>query len=370
MDNSYAMTDQAFIRATWENEHNSPKGLADCCLIIPTFKRPEETTQLLELIAKRGTASPDDCPAEVIVVDGTTDDSVSRRLAAFRSRSLPYQLRYVATAKGLTLQRNIGISLTCREFIFFLDDDSRPEAGYFSKVHELFSREPQVGAVGGYTLEPNGSIPRPTLRWRTRLALGLMPRVAPMRYSHCGCAMPRSFMRPFLGVREVDVLHGCAFSFRRAVFAEEVFSTYFVGYPQGEETDICLRLKARGWKVLLAGEAQVVHLKSSLGRPDAFQKGYIEISHRLFIWNRHSRSHATPVDVLRLLGDMVFVVLWDFLSFVRSPYSLWNLRHAAGSITAQLHALRGLPKYEDGPGAGPYGHPPLGMDPHPELQPQ
>ena len=354
---------QVYIRDTWVNEGGTPTGLADCCLIIPTYRRPQETAELLELIAERGSTAPEDSPAEVIVVDGTPDDSVRLRVEELRFRELPYRLRYIASAKGLTLQRNIGISWTARDFIFFLDDDSRPEPGYFQVIRDVLLRNPEAGAVGGYTLEPGGAPPRPTLRWRTRLALGLAPRTEPMRYSHCGCAMPRSFMAPFGGVREVDVLHGCAFSFRRAVFSEEVFSTYFVGYPQGEETDICLRLKNRGWKILLAGDARAVHLKSSPGRPDAFQKGYIEISHRLFIWNRHSRGRARPLDVLRLAGDMGFVVAWDLLSFLRAPGPLWGLRRAAGSLAALADALRGLPRFEDGPGAGPFGHPPLGQHP-------
>jgi glycosyltransferase involved in cell wall biosynthesis len=299
---------------------------------------------LVELLAVRRGEELSDTPSEVVVIDGTPDDTVEKQLKGFRERDLPFVLRYARTPSGLTRQRNFGIDLSSKEHVFFLDDDSRPLPGYFRIVREVFvaDRERRVGAVGGYVLDGQSRAPRAPFRWRFRMAVGLAPRLEALRYSHSGTAIPRCYLGEFQGVREVDALPGCAFTFRREVLEQERFSEFFSGYSQGEDLEMCLRV-GRRWKVLCSGDARLLHVTAPGGRPTSFPKGRMEVVNRMFIWNRHSRSKAAVVDKARLVGEIALLFCADLVGFAVRPWKTDQVAHAMGVAAGALSCLAGLP---------------------------
>jgi GT2 family glycosyltransferase len=334
----------------WVRPRSVPGALEDCCAVIPTFKRADEIHDLVELLAARAGDELADTPSEVVIIDGTPDDSIEKRLLRFRHQDLPFELRYARTPAGLTRQRNFGIDLCSKAHVFFLDDDSRPEPGYFRTVREIFAAdtERRVGAVGGYVLDGSSRAPRIPFRWRFRMAVGLAPRIGAMRYSHSGTAIPRCFLQEFKGVREVDTLPGCAMTFRREVLEQERFSEFFSGYSQGEDLEMCLRV-GRRWKVLLAGEARLLHVTAPGGRPTSFRKGRMEVVNRMFIWNRHSRGRARLIDKVRLAADVALLFFADMVRFIAKPWRTHEAAHAMGVAAGALSCLAGLPAERETP---------------------
>jgi len=113
----------------WRKESANPDSLQDCGLIIPTLKRPREIVELLTLL----TNLPD-APGEVLVIDGSPENSVEAAVEKFAAQDLRFDLVYVKSPAGLTRQRNVGLDACSRDFIFFLDDDCLPLHGYFREI--------------------------------------------------------------------------------------------------------------------------------------------------------------------------------------------------------------------------------------------
>jgi GT2 family glycosyltransferase len=194
----------------WRVEKTKAGGLADCCLIVATYLRPAELLELLQCLSQI-----DDGPVEVVIVDGAPGGLSESGIRNWvREIDLPFELIYVRGPKGLTLQRNVGIDLCTKPYVFFLDDDSLPLAGYFQQVRQVLADQTgaPVGAVGACVMnEIDKPLPR---RWQLRRALGLVPNCEPFIYSQAGTSVPTGVLKPFRGIRDVDIFPGSAFAVR------------------------------------------------------------------------------------------------------------------------------------------------------------
>lgn len=327
----------------WRAGGSGRGALHQCSLIVPTYRRPADLIALLEALA-----SIPDPPQETVVVDGTPEVYVETAVADWvREKRLPFDLVYVASPKGLTRQRNIGIDISGGRYVFFLDDDAVPLPGYFTAVRRVFEedREGRVGGVGAAIVNQiDRPIPR---RWRIRLKLRLVPSVQPDMYHHSGTSTPRGLLKPFAGTRQVDLLPGCAFAFRREVFDQERFSEFFDGYAQGEDLEMSLRV-GRNWKLVSCGDARVMHHAAPGGRPSSFEKGRMEVRNRFFIWKRYSAG-APWNDRARFWADLLFLFIMDAAWFCARPWRPRALAHGFGVIGAAIECLAAPPRYTEPP---------------------
>jgi GT2 family glycosyltransferase len=325
----------------WRIEGISDATLADCSLIIATYQRPDDVSNLVEKID----ALPSR-PFEVIVVDGSADSETEQKLLDWTARFDPsFNLIYARSPAGLTRQRNIGIDLSSGKYLFFLDDDCVPQRNYFPEIRSVFEKDlaGQVGAVSGLIInEMHAPL---SFRWRLRLALRMVPRLEPGIYHSSGTALPPNLISPFSGLRRIDTLSGCAMSFRRIVFDQHRFSEFFSGYSQGEDLEISLRIRKQ-WDILWCGDAHAIHLHAPGGRPPSFSKGVMEIRNKHFIWKRH-RPHAAQRDRFRFWLDVAFLIALDLLSFCRHPSQTYHLSHARGLVRGALRSLFVRTTYEE-----------------------
>ncbi|HEX6534334.1 MAG TPA: glycosyltransferase [Gemmatimonadaceae bacterium] len=334
----------------WRRDAREPGGIAGCSLVVPTYRRPAEMVKLLEHLC-----GLPDVPAEVVVVDGTPGDETDRAIAAWaRGAALPFDLAVVRSPAGLTRQRNVGIDATTGALVFFLDDDCLPHPGYFAAIRAVYDADAagEVGAVCGTPIE---ELDRPlSLRWRARLALRLAPRDGePGRYYPTATSVPRALARPFTGTRRVDVMPGCAMSFRREVLERHRFSGFFHGYAQGEDLEMSLRV-GRDRVVLWCGDAHVTHEHAPGGRPASARKGRMEVRNRYFIWKRYS-PRVPARERVRFWLDIAYVLAWDVASFARAPRAGGgHLAHAAGVVRGAVECWVSPPRYDEPPAAREY----------------
>jgi len=322
--------------------------LEDCCLVVPTYDRHDEVVRLLDSVVALA-----DPPAEVVIVDGHASRALGAVLREWREANpAPFELIYVESPPGLTRQRNVGVDMSSRDYVFFLDDDAVPLPGYFSEMRHVFldDRERSIGAIAGCVIN---EMEKPLCRrWKLRLALGLVPRLEPMIYHPSGTHVPRSILRPFSGVRRVDVMPGCAWTFRREVFDSEKFSCFFQGYSQGEDLEMSLRV-GRRWTIVCCGDARILHLPAPHGRPESYTRGRMEMRNRYFVWKRH-----TPRPALRhavgFWADTIFLIAMDFAWFAARPWRVQPLGHAAGTVLEMLHCATRPPAFEEPPARREY----------------
>jgi hypothetical protein len=57
------------------------------------------------------------------------------------------------------------------DIVHFIDDDVTLQPGYFDRLAEALRRHSRLDGVGGLITTPNGSCPRPPVRYRHRLFL-------------------------------------------------------------------------------------------------------------------------------------------------------------------------------------------------------
>ena len=332
----------------WRVEKSKAGGLQDCSLIVATYMRPVELLELMQCLS-----SISDGPAEVVIVDGApgglSESSVHNWVC---QTPLPFELIYIRGPKGLTLQRNVGIDISTKPFVFFLDDDSLPLPGYFQEVRRVLSEpaEPRVGAVGACVMnEINKPLPR---RWRLRRALRLVPRCEPFIYSQAGTSVPTGLLKPFRGIRDVDFFPGSAFAVRGEIFQSMRFSEFFAGYSYGEDVEMALRIRQQ-WRVVCCGDARVIHRASPAGRPPSFEKGQMEVRNRHFIWRRHC-PRASIVNQARFYIDFLFLFLMDLAWFLARPWKWQHLSHACGLAWGSASCAIRAPKWQEPPVARRY----------------
>lgn len=311
------------------------KGLSGCSLIIPTYRRPVETLSLLRNIAQHESG---DLPSEVLVIDGSPDRETEVQLSQWlRSIQAPFDLLYARSRPGLTRQKNAGVDLSSGKYLFFLDDDTEPEHGYFRELRGVFEADPEkaIGAVGG-AITNEMDLPL-SLRWKIRRALRIAPQIEPMRYDSSGMSLPKGLAKPFAGTRPVDIVPGGASCFRREVFETSRFSEFFAGYSNGEDVEMSLRT-GRTFRITWCGSARLRHNPAPAGRPPGFTKGRMDVRNRVFIRRRFWPS-ADLVSTVRFWADTGLVVILDLVRFCCRPRNTSPLRHAAGMVAASCEAL-------------------------------
>jgi len=330
----------------WRLGAKNPAGVADCSLIVPTYKRPREAQEQIENLCRLP-----DFPAEVLFIDSSPDDATEEALlAASKQQELPFHLIYVKSPKGLTLQRNVGVDISTKDLLFFLDDDAFPRPGYFQVMRDALAPAESQGIAAAGACIIN-EINKPIAgRWRFRRALHLIPRSEPYRYNHVASSAPSGLLKQFSGLRDVDIFQGGACAIRREVFETERFSEFFQGYAYGEDVEMSMRVRRR-WRVVMCGDAHIFHRGTSStvgGRPDGFIKGKMEVINRHFIWNRYS-SRSSFLNRVRLYLDFMLILTMDLAWFCAKPTRLNSIRHAVGIAAGVFETLISPTKYQEPP---------------------
>ncbi|EAZ96242.1 glycosyl transferase [Flavobacteria bacterium BAL38] len=267
-------------------------------LIICTFKRSQPLLKLL-LSVQHQTLYPN----EILIVDGSPDDFTKEMLTKNSFQGLKY-FKVDETDRGLTKQRNYGITRVqeASEIVCFLDDDTVLESNYFEEIIKTYTLFPEALGVGGYisneihwtkvTLDYQPKINEfyydgwkrkdgSRFVWRKKLGLdsnrppGCLPE-----FSH---GRSIGFLPPSGKIYKVEQLMGGVSSFRKTVFQEFQFSTYFEGYGLYEDADFTLRLSKVG-KLYINTNAQLGHYHDASGRPNKYDYGKMVVRNGYYVW--------------------------------------------------------------------------------------
>jgi GT2 family glycosyltransferase len=227
---------------------NAP--LLSVCIV--TYQRPDFLARCLT--ALHGGLSAD---TEVVVVDASTNDQ--RRLVHDIDSSVVY-VHAPALAGWMTRSRNEGLKRVRGEIISFLDDDVVIRPGWEAGIRSAFS-DPTVMAVGGRTcngLAGEERYDRPIGR--------LLPD---------GTLTDGFASLPERALVDVDHGIGANMSFRRSVLATlGGFRDDYPGTALREDTDVFLRIRALGGRVVFARDAVVDHLPAPHVRGARFDTRY------------------------------------------------------------------------------------------------
>lgn len=241
-------------------------------------------------------------PEEVVVIDdGSTDDT-----AAIAEEAGAKVVRH-GFNRGLGSARNSAVVASKGDFIVFLDADCVPEPGLIRELLDGFDA-PDVGGVGGRELGA-GSKPTRFDVWR----LAFRPQ------THGREPLPDVWMLPGLC---------CAYR-RSALAAVGGFDAFY--RRNGEDVDLGVRLRERGWKLRYRPAAAVTHL-----RHDSFGS-LLSMCWRYGFWGAFALGANRHPALYLLRGQ----VRWTVVSAWSSWNRLGSLRLAISSPFLGLAGLLG-----------------------------
>ncbi|TMA93995.1 MAG: glycosyltransferase family 2 protein [Deltaproteobacteria bacterium] len=239
-------------------------------------------------------------PLETIIVDNASRDGT----AALVRRALP-TATLVETGRNLGFAggSNAGARRARGDILLFLNPDTRPPVDAVEALVDPVARDPGVGATGCKLVFPDG---------RIQCAGGIVGPNGLARQRGWGEVDHGQYDAPI----DVDYVPAAALAVRRTLFWD--IGGFHEGYFPGfyEDTELCLRVRRRGHRVVYLPAPRIVHLESqSMGR-------------RLLYWlhaNRH-RFVVRNLDGLKLRDE----VAWFYAEHLRP----------AGTALLGLHPRR------------------------------
>jgi N-acetylglucosaminyl-diphospho-decaprenol L-rhamnosyltransferase len=233
-----------------------------------------------------------DPAAEVVVVDNASRDGsadlVARDHPSVRLLRMPANLGFGAAC-------NRGAAATTAPCVMFLNPDAVLAPGALDALARVLDQEPTAGGVGPRTVHDDGTLqvsfgPALGLRaeWRQRALVRGVRRREPDALARAeALAVAATAADP-------DWVSGSCLLVRRSAF-EQVggFDEAFFLYE--EDVDLCVRIRAAGWRVRYEPRALVRH---RLGRSMAHDAGRARLEyHRSHIryYRKHNGAAATGV---------------------------------------------------------------------------
>lgn len=301
--------------------------------------RPKAIIKLLESVNNQTLY-----PNEIIVIDGSTDTLTQAVLKASTFNNLKYY-NVDAIDRGLTKQRNIGISKVSNtsNIVCFLDDDVVLESDYFEQLLSTYKTHPEALAVGGYITNEvqwelsdnknksskfyyDGWMRNEPSRFKMRKKLGLQPDKTPGFLPSFAHGRSVSFLPPSGKIYEVEQVMGGVSSYKKEVFQNIKFSTYFEGYGLYEDADFSIRLAKIG-QLYINTSANLAHYHDGSGRPNQYDYGKMVVRNSWYVWkvkypnpsfNAIFKFHATELLLMTIRLTNIINSKEKFKAFTES----------------------------------------------------
>lgn len=192
---------------------------------------------------------------EVIVVDSASSDNT----VAMITRHFP-RVTVLAQVEniGFTRGNNVGLEAAQGRYLLLLNPDTVILGNALAEMVEFLDDNPDVGIVGPYTLNTNGTTQSTRRRFPT-IAVGFfestwLQSLAPKTI------LDNYYVRdaPDIATLDVDWMQGSALMVRREVY--EQIGGLDPGYVMySEELDWCRRAKDANWRIVYLSTAQIIH---------------------------------------------------------------------------------------------------------------
>jgi GT2 family glycosyltransferase len=216
---------------------------------------------------------------EVIVVDNGSRDDAARRLAA---EGPDVRCLTSAENRGYAGGGNLGLRAaldTGAAVVLLVNNDARIVPGAMAAAVAALAGDPSIGVVGGKILRRDD----PSRLW---LAWGDLTYRQSLVALH-GADVPDG--PAWSQQRDVDWVSGCAMWFPRAALEQVgLLDEDFFAYQ--EEVEWCLRARRRGWRVVYAPQARVLHAGQGTSRdPRAIRiRKYFAARNAVLLARRHA----------------------------------------------------------------------------------
>lgn len=244
-------------------------------VVIPVYGQLEYTLRCLMSIA----LNPASTPFEIIIVDDCSPDNSAEILQEVDGISL------ISNEKnqGFIRSCNAGAKVASGQYLYFLNNDTEVIAGWLDELIRTFDEFPGTGLVGSKLVYPDGSLQEAGgIIWKDGSA---------WNYGH----NQDPLLPIFNYAREVDYCSGASIMLPKELFDElGGFDEHYLP-AYGEDSDLALKIRDRGYRVIFQPLSVVVHYEGVTSGTDVTQgtKAYqVQNSIKLYErWQKRLSHH-------------------------------------------------------------------------------
>jgi glycosyltransferase involved in cell wall biosynthesis len=244
-------------------------------------------------------------PAQLIVVDSSDDHEPVAEFIRSATKGKDVAVETIHSARGLTLQRNVGLERVRHPLVFFPDDDSiwfpgvaeaimavyeRDTAGAISAVCAYESLSPPPGflkVTANYTMSKVDRVKQPLILFRSRIEDRLFPdpgRV--LARSLIANAHPPSWLKE-ANISLAGWMTGFRMTFRTEVARRIKFDENLTRYSLFEDRDASYGAWREG-AVVATPAARVFHYRSPERRDSGRRMGATQLLNLAYIIAKHT----------------------------------------------------------------------------------
>lgn len=262
-------------------------------IIVPLYKsRREIQEQILRW--------PNDPTTEIVYVDDRCPQKsyqvVLDAWARRTDRSQRAKLIVSGENRGFGGACNLGAYHASGQYLIFLNADTTVTPDWVEPIVEVLE-DPHVGIVGNMQIKEGGKLHGTidsagsewSWEWMNFMHIG--------RHIHQGRILdkPFSFYMPpkdLLQVAEREMVTGCCFGIRKAVFNE--VGGFHVGYRRGywEDSEICLAIRSLGYKIMFQPNSVIFHKLAHSGVVEQANENAIRFANK-WINSGHLDKYVT-----------------------------------------------------------------------------
>ena len=212
---------------------------------------------------------------------------------------------------GFTKGCNIAVNNSNKKYILILNPDILFINEFISYGIKFLEENKDFGAVGFKILNPDGTIQKESLRnfptpLNTLLRFLNLDSLLKIRYSYFDRELDKS--------KEANILSGACMLIRKEAFLNiNGFDESFFLY--GDDIDLCIRLKNKGWKLYYLPIESVIHYKGGSLYKYSFKR--IFYSHRaMFLFSKKYYSKNLILLLIIYSGIIlrfIFLILISIL---------------------------------------------------------
>lgn len=183
---------------------------------------------------------------EIIVVDDSSSDETLMSSLMFLGGC-----HTVRTPKneGFIGACNLGASRASGEYLIFLNNDTIVNDGWLDALCETLERDPGIGIVGSRLLFADGVLQEAGgVIWRDGSAW------------NWGRGQDKSHPT-YSFMKDADYVSGAALMIRKKLFEELGGFDEFYSPAYYEDTDLCFRVRAAGYRVVVQPKSTIIHLE-------------------------------------------------------------------------------------------------------------
>lgn len=290
-------------------------------VVIPTLNRKNSLHRLIESIVKYY----DKSLLEIIIVEQGQNNKKDY-YSLFKRSAIAYKYIYTST-KSTSKAKNLGVKYSSRDFILFLDDDVVITRGLIN-AHLKNYKNISIAAVCGRSITSGQQIES------NRSDTG--------RISYLG-----SFSDGYSSSirQEIDTVIGCNASWRREIFNEiGGFDEQYTGNAMREESDLSLRAKKIGYKIIFDPRALVYHMREPVGgsrKTEGRLQWYFDyFSNEVYFFLKHRPAIFLPIYMARKI-EWAIRCMFGFGREV----SFWSIVTPIRGIINGIHKYK-MYKYE------------------------